>query len=1359
MSQSAWQPPVPVSIFISSTFRDMQLERDAIRDRVLPRLEGLAERYGTTVSIVDLRWGIDTTGVDETEQERRVMRTCLDEIRGCRPFFLALVGQRYGYVPDAESFRELSRDYPGLPTGLSMTELEIAYGLEGPATDGFALCYVRTVSNVQELTDAQRERLLSTGENLRRQEDLRARVRQTAARVREYHVSVRADGSYDLDAFCSMLTEDISRRLREIWGPAPEDPSDDEVERGTQAHLIEEAARRCVAREEELRRILAFCDGEAAQGSSLLLVTGASGMGKTTLLARAVLELRRNRADACVVAALCGRTYMSSSVGGATHFFSRSLYDENADVTGSLDYDALLQGVGLLPLDAGRGRLARILGLVAQRRPVILVIDAVDELETIGDDPLVWLPDLPNGCRVVCSAETEHGIASLHRLGGTTMPLSPLDASAAREVVRELAHEAHKTLPEAVLDDVAALADRQPLSPLHLALCLQVLLALDERDYAWADERAAHGSTAMDALTELLRARLGKLPVSDDALMLTLLGRAAAVTGFPKDTLYAILVYLAVTRFGLRDEDLLALFGPLGLTVPDLAWFRHLMGPIFVRRERGQWDFSEKTFRTAIMGWLGERDRESVSAFLAGHFLRRLRGITSETLASGLTWEANREVLRLLIAARRYADIPAALAHMNNEIAAAELERAVRDEHVERPRDSFLYHAIDATRDQEHDTLMRLSALMVASVQQVLYETHTSSFANEVMNRLLGALEAARQTPLTLVREAEVLTIVASHQDEAERGLALIERASERLRRAHESDAATGGQVGGDELTISLVNASVALATLGTRMGDRAITAHAYDAAIDTVRTAYQRKPCPATLGALMGIRFNAADGALAAGDTYGALLQAREMSKLLGDARETMGTSVPFIQSRCFLMVTVARCMEATGRADDVLTADKELIITLALLVRTSSRDPIDFNIVKGFAAACRRLADEPEGRTFLAQHEQDVTRALLDRRLLDQQIDVRTDLQLGRLGEVIPLPSERLAALDREAAARPSDNPMDLLARRVRLLNQRIAEKDQDGVREAWKELRMPLATLRMQVPTYNSYLNLVRLSAAYARWLETNGDRAGALATLSDAISVTAAWLESGTDAGVEQERDQLEQELFLMRSRAGELCLVLGRRDEARSWLNAARGDYERLGMDVPESKAALLGDLARTFEPVADADRSRVEPLLIGAIGNIRRGVCAQPPEQAQQRAPMALGLLEQFASTYCNGHILDHVPPHIAAQVVDDCEAMAGRLPDETGVRIRRYELELGARTVLYAKHRKDTGTALAVGLKVEPLYDLYSSVPEAAEEHLTLLGDLADWARASSHGLSRELKRYLKERTAVAKRRRIRRT
>ena len=45
---------------------------------------------------VDLRWGI----TDEQKSEGKVLPICLDEIQRCRPYFIGLLGERYGWVPD-----------------------------------------------------------------------------------------------------------------------------------------------------------------------------------------------------------------------------------------------------------------------------------------------------------------------------------------------------------------------------------------------------------------------------------------------------------------------------------------------------------------------------------------------------------------------------------------------------------------------------------------------------------------------------------------------------------------------------------------------------------------------------------------------------------------------------------------------------------------------------------------------------------------------------------------------------------------------------------------------------------------------------------------------------------------------------------------------------------------------------------------------------------------------------------------------------------------------------------------------------------------------------------------------------------
>lgn len=43
------------TIFVSSTFKDMHFERDAIQEQVLPEVNHEAAKYGQRVSFCDLR--------------------------------------------------------------------------------------------------------------------------------------------------------------------------------------------------------------------------------------------------------------------------------------------------------------------------------------------------------------------------------------------------------------------------------------------------------------------------------------------------------------------------------------------------------------------------------------------------------------------------------------------------------------------------------------------------------------------------------------------------------------------------------------------------------------------------------------------------------------------------------------------------------------------------------------------------------------------------------------------------------------------------------------------------------------------------------------------------------------------------------------------------------------------------------------------------------------------------------------------------------------------------------------------------------------------------------------------------------
>ena len=86
------------SIFVSSTFRDFQTERDLIQNQVEIKVnEGLRDLH---VSFVDLRWGIDTT--NETGLNK-VVAICIEEVLASYPYYIIMLGGERLIIFDDET--------------------------------------------------------------------------------------------------------------------------------------------------------------------------------------------------------------------------------------------------------------------------------------------------------------------------------------------------------------------------------------------------------------------------------------------------------------------------------------------------------------------------------------------------------------------------------------------------------------------------------------------------------------------------------------------------------------------------------------------------------------------------------------------------------------------------------------------------------------------------------------------------------------------------------------------------------------------------------------------------------------------------------------------------------------------------------------------------------------------------------------------------------------------------------------------------------------------------------------------------------------------------------------------------------
>ncbi len=87
-------------LFVSSTFNDFGEERSILHDRVLPRIKGFCRERGYEFQMIDLRWGI----YSEDTLNHKTLPICISEVKKCKEFspqpnFLAMVGERYGWVP------------------------------------------------------------------------------------------------------------------------------------------------------------------------------------------------------------------------------------------------------------------------------------------------------------------------------------------------------------------------------------------------------------------------------------------------------------------------------------------------------------------------------------------------------------------------------------------------------------------------------------------------------------------------------------------------------------------------------------------------------------------------------------------------------------------------------------------------------------------------------------------------------------------------------------------------------------------------------------------------------------------------------------------------------------------------------------------------------------------------------------------------------------------------------------------------------------------------------------------------------------------------------------------------------------
>ena len=257
-------------IFLSSTFRDFHDERRLLVQEVFLALrERLRSRFVELVD-VDLRWGIPA----EEAESGRVLGICLDEVDQCRPYFIGLLGERYGWVPTTDKYPSyILESHPWLSEhhGLaSVTELEIRYGvLNNPAMRQRALFFFRDPAYAQSRGG---EFLPESDEDADRQAYLKQQIKDSGLPVLHYQTP---------EQLARMLEAELWKLLDAEF-PASDVPDAQELETLRHRSYAAFKVGPKFVQDPALSRLL---PDALAQGHQRILITGAVGSGKSTLIA------------------------------------------------------------------------------------------------------------------------------------------------------------------------------------------------------------------------------------------------------------------------------------------------------------------------------------------------------------------------------------------------------------------------------------------------------------------------------------------------------------------------------------------------------------------------------------------------------------------------------------------------------------------------------------------------------------------------------------------------------------------------------------------------------------------------------------------------------------------------------------------------------------------------------------------------------------------------------------------------------------------------------------------------------------------------------------------------------------------
>jgi tetratricopeptide (TPR) repeat protein len=538
-----------VRVFVSSTFLDFGEERDLLVKRVFPELRRRARARFVEVIGVDLRWGI----TEEESQKCETLPICLREIERSRPYFIGLLGERYGWTPAAGQYpAELLERQPWLAEhagGKSVTELEILHGvLNSPEMASRAYFCFRDPAWSEGKGDGFRSEGADERARLAR---LKERIRASPFPVAEYATP---------EAIADRITEDLWRLIDAEY---PEREVPDELERERRSHeaYAHERRRLYVGQEETVSALLARLEGasdekgdEAAARTRMTLVSGESGTGKSALIANTLERYRQAHPDHVVIEHYIGSTTDAADPAKLMRRIAgeiRKLTESTREIEDDPEQLAKQFPEWLADASCWAGRNGARL---------VIALDALDKLS--GSGGLGWLPwtTAPH-LRLVLSSLACEARETLEKRGVDEIEARPFTKEVAQTYLVETLDRRGRRLPKRLIGRI--IAHPRATLPIYIKTLVEELSVFASHEGLPDRITECLAAQEPDGLFEVTLARIER-DLGQDKVRKLLEAIWASSDGMSEDELleYTGVAPLDLARLRLSLDD--ALYAPEG---------------------------------------------------------------------------------------------------------------------------------------------------------------------------------------------------------------------------------------------------------------------------------------------------------------------------------------------------------------------------------------------------------------------------------------------------------------------------------------------------------------------------------------------------------------------------------------------------------------------------------------------------------------------------------------------------------------------------------------------------------------------------------------------------------------------------